>query len=145
MKALLLSIILSILLGIVPSLAADTLVRSACTCIGANTMAYKYTIEYYNGRLQKSWNAEKLCSGPPGHCSLDPTDVGLFCSLDKRFCYRFRNEKGDKYSLDGKDVREPNNAVNVDGGCDEFCASLGDGATPHQVLAQGFFIKPALL
>ncbi|KAL5328758.1 hypothetical protein ACEPPN_002262 [Leptodophora sp. 'Broadleaf-Isolate-01'] len=108
-------------------------------------MAYKYAIEYYNGRLKRSWNAEKICSGPLGHCSLDPTDVGLFCSTDKRFCYRFRNEKGDRYSLDGKDVRVPKNAVAVDGGCDEFCASLGDGAEPHQVLAQGFFIKPALL
>lgn len=42
-------------------------------------------------------------------------------------------------------MRVPKNAVAVDGGCDEFCASLGDGAEPHQVLAQGFFIKPALL
>ncbi|CZT40906.1 uncharacterized protein RSE6_00577 [Rhynchosporium secalis] len=128
-----------------PVLAADTLVRSACTCIGPNTTAYRYAIDYYNGRLEKSWKAVSLCSGPPDHCSLDPTSIGRFCSSDKRFCYRFRNSGGDIYSLDGKDVRTPSHkhAVAVSSGCEEFCGGLKEEARQHQVLAQGFFIRPA--
>ncbi|CZS95450.1 uncharacterized protein RAG0_05084 [Rhynchosporium agropyri] len=112
-----------------PVLAADTLVRSACTCIGPNTTAYRYAIDYYNGRLEKSY----------------PTSIGRFCSSDKRFCYRFRNSGGDIYSLDGKDVRTPSHkhAVAVSSGCEEFCGGLKEEARQHQVLAQGFFIRPA--
>ncbi|KAH7020917.1 uncharacterized protein B0I36DRAFT_367393 [Microdochium trichocladiopsis] len=115
--------------------AADKLNRNICICEGGGQANYNIAITYYNGRLNKFFNAAKRCQGPvgiPQKCSLDQLYLpGVrICGEgpSSGFCYDFEVTSRDKYSLDGKGASVPRNPQ-PDYDCNGLCNSLWPGTS----------------
>ncbi|KAJ1323210.1 hypothetical protein MN608_11356 [Microdochium nivale] len=115
------------------ALAADALHRNICVCDGAGQVNHNIAISYYNGRLNKWFNAHRKCQGPisnPPKCSLDSyylPGVRVCGEGDSsRFCYDFEVTSRDKYKFDGKEASVPKNPQ-PDYDCNSLCKSLWPG------------------